>query len=90
MEIQLIAEIRDPELLAKSLDSRGTMFYKKDKQGNITKIAYFSTSRIILYNGDVDENLAALVRVEGYEADVLEVDRLRGTLRIIQKKPSAK
>ena len=90
MDIQLVAEINDPELQAKSLDTRGTMFYKQDKQGKITEVAYFSTSRTILYSGKVNENLAALIRVQGYQADTLEVDRQRGILLIVQKKPSAR
>jgi hypothetical protein len=88
MQLQLVARVTDPELLSKSIHEHGTLFYQQDTKGNITRIVYFSSSRVIEYHGKVDENLATRVRAEGHQADTVEVDEFQSSVRIVQKSPS--
>lgn len=88
MKFQLVAKINDPDLLSKSVHELGTVFYQEDKEGNIVKVAYFSGSRVIEYNGKVDETLAKRVRAEGYAVDLIEIDEFQNAVRIIQNKPT--
>jgi hypothetical protein len=88
MKFQLVATVNDPELLSKSIHERGAVFYQQDSQGNITKAIYFSGSRVIEYNGKVDENLAKRIRAEGNLVETIEIDEFQGSVRIIQNKPT--
>ena len=58
MKFQLLAKITDAELLRKSMHELGTVFYQADGDGNITKVVYFSGSRVVEFIGKVDEGLA--------------------------------
>jgi hypothetical protein len=87
MKFQLVAKINDPDLLGKSVHELGTVFYQEDNEGNIIKVAYFSGSRVIEYNGKVDETLAKRIRAEGHAVDLIEIDEFQSSVRIIQNKP---
>lgn len=84
MQIQLAAKVTDPELLNKSINKEGTLFYQQDLKGYITRIVYFSVSRVIEYEGPVDQKLAELVRAQGYQADTIEMDKHLSLIRITQ------
>ena len=84
MNLQLVAQITDAELLRKSLHKDGTLFYQQDKNGDITRAVYFSSSRIIEYYGAVDESLAKRIRAEGRKADLIEVDEFQNSVRVVQ------
>jgi hypothetical protein len=88
MQLQLVARITDPELLGRSIHEHGTLLYQQDTKGNITRIVYFSSSRVIEYNGKVDEPLAKRLRVEGHQADIIEVDEFQSSVRIVQNSPA--
>jgi hypothetical protein len=85
MKLQLLAKITDAELLRKSMHELGTVFYQTDGEGNITKVVYFSGSRVVEFVGKVDEALARRVKAEGHKVDSIEVDEFQGFVRIVQQ-----
>ena len=84
MKLQLLAKITDAELLRKSMHELGTVFYQVDGEGNITRVVYFSGSRVVEFVGRVDEDLARRVKAEGHRVDSIEVDEFQGFVRIVQ------
>jgi hypothetical protein len=85
MKLQLLAKITDAELLRKSMHELGTVFYQADGEGNITKVVYFSGSRVVEFVGNVDEGLAKCVKALGHKVDNIEVDEFQGFVRIVQQ-----
>ena len=85
MKLQLLAKISDAELLRKSMPELGTVFYQTDGEGNITKVVYFSGSRVVEFVGKVDEGLAKCVKALGHRVDSIEVDEFQGFVRIGQQ-----
>jgi hypothetical protein len=84
MKFQLVARITDVELLRKSIHELGTVFYQTDGEGSITKVVYFSGSRVVEFVGKVDEALARRVKAEGHRVESIEVDEFQGFVRVIQ------
>jgi hypothetical protein len=84
LRFQLVARITDVELLRKSIHELGTVFYQTDGEGNITKVVYFSGSRVVEFVGKVDEALARRVKAEGHRVELIEVDEFQGCVRVIQ------
>jgi hypothetical protein len=84
VRFQLVARITDVELLRKSIHELGTVFYQTDGEGNITKVVYFSGSRVVEFVGKVDEALARRVKAEGHRVESIEVDEFQGFVRVIQ------
>lgn len=84
MKFQLVAKISDVELLRKSIHELGTVFYQTDGDGNITKVVYFSGSRVVEFVGKVDESLARRVKAEGHKVELIEVDDVQGFVRVVQ------
>jgi len=85
VKLQLLAKITDAELLRKSMHELGTVFYQADGEGNITKVIYFSGSRVVEFVGKVDEALAKCVKALGHRVDSVEVDEFQGFVRIVQQ-----
>ena len=86
IRFQLVARINDPDLLEKSVHELGTVFYQEDQQGNITRVVYFSTSRIVEYTGKVDGKLAKRIRIEGHQAQNIHINELHDSIEILQNK----
>jgi hypothetical protein len=84
VKFQLVAKITDVELLRKSIHELGTVFYETDGEGNITRVVYFSGSRVVEFVGKVDDALARRVRAEGHRVELIEVDELQGFVRVVQ------
>jgi hypothetical protein len=84
LRFQLVARITDVELLRKSIHELGTVFYQTDGEGSITKVVYFSGSRVVEFVGKVDEALARRVKAEGHRVESIEVDEFQGFVRVIQ------
>jgi hypothetical protein len=84
VRFQLVARITDVELLRKSIHELGTVFYQTDGEGSITKVVYFSGSRVVEFVGKVDEALARRVKAEGHRVELIEVDEFQGFVRVIQ------
>jgi hypothetical protein len=84
VKFQLVAKITDVELLRKSIHELGTVFYQTDGEGSITKVVYFSGSRVVEFVGKVDEALARRVKAEGHRVESIEVDEFQGFVRVIQ------
>ena len=84
MKFQLIAQVSDPDLLRKSMHELGTVFYQTDDKDNVVLVIYFSGSRIVRYNGKVDEELSKFVRAMGYRVNSIEIDEIQGFIKIVQ------
>jgi len=84
VKFQLVAKITDVELLRKSIHELGTVFYETDSEDNITRVVYFSGSRVVEFVGKVDDALARRVRAEGHRVELIEVDELQGFVRVVQ------
>jgi hypothetical protein len=84
LRFQLVARITDVELLRKSIHELGTVFYQTDSDGSITKVVYFSGSRVVEFVGKVDEGFAGIVKAMGHKVNSIEVDEFQGFIKIIQ------
>ena len=84
MKFQLIAKVTDPDLLRKSMHELGTVFYQTHEKDNVILIVYFSGSRIVQYNGKVEEELSKFVRAIGYRVSSIEIDEVQGYVKILQ------
>lgn len=86
MRLQLIAKISDEQLFLKCIHELGTIFYTVDDQGIIDRVAYFSGSRIVLFNASngLTEQLAQRIKAEGFKVDSLEIDEVQGYIKIVQ------
>jgi len=85
VRLQLLAKITDADLLRECMHELGTVFYQADGDGNITKVVYFSSSRVVEFVGKVDEALAKRVKAEGHRVESIEVDEFQGFVRIVQQ-----
>ncbi len=87
--LQLVAKrISSPEILKQNMNREGNLFYQENSHGKISRIVYFSTTRVIDFIGEVDHTLDALVRAEGHLVENIKLDEARGSLEIIQPTPS--
>ncbi|MEM1551303.1 MAG: hypothetical protein QXH03_01370 [Candidatus Bathyarchaeia archaeon] len=84
MKFQLVARINDAELLRKSMHELGTVFYQMDGLGSITRVVYFSGSRVVEFVGRLDEGLAGIVKAVGHKVSSIEVDEFQGLIKIVQ------
>jgi Fe2+ or Zn2+ uptake regulation protein len=82
--IQLVARITDADLLQKSSNEQGTLLYQTDTDGSITRIVYFSDSRVIEFVGKINETQAKIVKATGHKVNSIEVNEFRGFVRIVQ------
>lgn len=83
---QLVAKITDELLLKKTIHELGTLLYRVDDEGHIMEIAYFSGSRAVHFIGKVSEELANIIRADGFLVDSMELDDASGYLKIVQKR----
>jgi hypothetical protein len=86
MKLQLLARVREEQLFLKCIHELGTIFYTVDSNGVVDEVAYFSGSRIVLFqkpNG-LTEQLAQRVKAEGFNVDRLEIDEVQGYVKIVQ------
>ena len=84
MKLQLLAKITDAELLRKSMHELGMVLYQTDGDGTITRVVYFSGSRVVEFVGKLDEALARRVKAEGHRVELIEVDESQGLVRVVQ------
>jgi len=83
--LSLFAKVKDFELLRKIIHDGGTLFYMEDEKGVICKIAYFSNSRTSIYEGQVPEEFARIIRGgAGFKVKVLEYDDFSKRLKVEQ------
>jgi len=86
MKLQLIARVSEEQLFLKCVHELGTIFYTVDASGVVDEIAYFSGSRIVLFqepNG-LSKQLTQRVKAEGFKVDRLEIDEAQGYVKIVQ------
>jgi len=87
--LQLVAKkIVEPKILLENMHGKGNIFYQESPQGKITRIVYFSTSRVIDFTGEPSEALAAIARTGGCLVENIDFNEFRGTIEILQGKTS--
>ena len=89
-KFQLFLNTQSPELFSKATSELGTIFYRcADADAKSEKIfyeiVYFSGSRIARFVGEPTEQIMKLCEVCGFPVDIIEVDEIAGTVRIIEK-----
>ena len=85
--LQLVAKkIIEPKVLLENMHGKGNIFYQENPQGKITRIVYFSTSRVIDFTGEANETLAAIARTGGSLVEKIDFNEFHGTVEILQGK----
>jgi redox-regulated HSP33 family molecular chaperone len=84
MKLQLVAKITDAALLKKSIHEQGTLLYQTNTDGSITRVVYFSDSRVVEFVGTMNETQARIVKATGHKVNTIEVDEFQGYVRIVQ------
>lgn len=86
---RLSGEITDRQLFKDIVEAGvkggGKLFYRQDDKGNVIDPFYFSGSQRAHYIGEVDSELASLIKAEGYKVTQLEWNEDTGILKIDQK-----
>ena len=70
------------------MNDKGTTLYQQTRQGNISRVVYFSTSRVVDFEGEIDENLAKIIRADGHLVESIDMDEFHDSIRILQSKIS--
>ena len=83
MNMQLIGKVKDRELFTDNISRFGKLFYREG-EGRITDVVYFSGTRALKYVGEIDQELAALIKAQGFKVQSLEFDEKKGVVRISQ------
>ena len=84
MNMQLIGVVKDRELFADNISRFGKLFYRENAEGCITDVVYFSGTRALKYVGGIDQELAAIIKAQGFKVESLEFDEKKGVVRISQ------
>jgi len=79
-EYKLIAKIKSPELLFQLAHELGSTFYTVEK--GKYKVIYFSGRKIILFDGEMDENYSKRLEMIGYRVSKIKVDEEEGMVYI--------
>jgi len=83
--MSLFAEIKDAELLRRSIHELGTVFYTENENGIVNKVAYFSGTRTVIYEGtELPQDLLKLIKAIGAKVRVLEYDEITRSLKVKQ------
>lgn len=84
--MKLLAKVTDEELFRKWTHELGTILYTIDGQGVIKKVVYHSGSKTVILSKPqgVNEQLAHLVKGEGFLVNELEIDEVQGYVKIVQ------
>ena len=84
--MKLMAKVTDEELFRKWTHELGTILYTIDGQGVIKRVVYHSGSKTVILSKPkgISEQLAHLVKGEGFLVDELEIDEMEDYVRIVQ------
>ena len=84
--MKLIAKVTDEELFRKWTHELGTILYTIDGQGVIKRVVYHSGSKTVILSKPqgISEQLAHIVKGEGFLVDELEINDAQGYVRIVQ------
>jgi len=83
VHFNLIAKIKDKSLLVDLIHEYGTTFYQKLGK-NKYRVIYFSGSRLVVFEGALDENTAKKIEEMGFEVSEIEIDEEEKIIRIEQ------
>ncbi len=85
--LQLVAKkIIEPKILLENMHGKGKIFYQESPEGKITRIVYFSTSRVIDFTGEANEIITGIARSGGYLVENIDFNDFHGTIELFQGK----
>ena len=83
--VELVGNVKEWKLFRDAMHKLGRLFYREDEKGNIIEVVYCSNEKGLRYTGEITQEIAALIRAEGWKVDTLEFDEDRGIVKIEQK-----
>ena len=84
MNMQLIGKVKDRQLFTDNISRFGKLFYRENPERQIRDVVYFSGTRALKYVGEIDQELAAIIKAQGFKVESLEFDEKKGVVRISQ------
>ena len=81
--MRLFAKVSEPGLLLKSLNEAGVAFYRKLEGGRVEAV-YFSASRTIYFQGEMEPKQLEALRCQAYAARSFRVNEQRGEVEVSQ------
>jgi len=88
LSMQLVGTVRDRQLFTENISKFGKLFYREEQGGRIVDVVYFSGTRAMKYVGEIDQELAAVIKAQGFKVESLEFDEKKGVVRVSQVKPA--
>ena len=86
MKFQLYADVADEQFFRRVMHELGNVFYRCiDKEKGEYEIVYFSGSRLARFVGEPSANFMEIVKATGVEVDLIEIDEIAGTLKVVKK-----
>lgn len=83
--VELVGNVKEWKLFRDAMHKLGRLFYRENKEGKIIEVVYCSNEKGLRYTGEITQEIAALIRAEGWKVDTLEFDEDRGIIKIEQK-----
>ena len=68
------------------MHEKGVTLFQENPQGIITRIVYFSTSRVVDFEGVLGEAFANIIRADGFRVESINLDEPYDSLQILQAK----
>ena len=84
--VEVVGRINDWKLFREAVHKLGKLFYTEDENGNIQDVIYCSREKGLKYVGPISQEIAKIIRAEGWKVDVLEFDEDRQLVKIVQGK----
>ena len=82
--MELIAKIKDENLLFNLIHELGSTFYKPLGR-NRYLVVYFSGTRFTIFEGKLSEEKRKLLEQIAWKVDSIEIDEINQTVKIVQK-----
>jgi len=71
--LRLFAKISDPELLIRSLNEKGTAFFRTI-EGETVEAVYFSSNKAIYFKGELSLQQYGILKAQAYRAKRFKLD----------------
>lgn len=84
--MRLFAEVSDEGLLSKLMHELGSTFYRVVSDEGCYEVVYFSANKIVRFVGKLSEQMAKLIKANGYEVASIEIDETTDRVRIVQSR----
>ena len=69
----LIARVKNPELLSDLIHELGSLFYQKLGKSKY-RVVYFSGSRVVVFEGKLPNEIFERIKNMGYEVNDIKID----------------